>query len=204
VVGHAPATRPHLGGTMSMVELAEAAVVVSDNGAANVLLGRVGGPAALTAFWRKLGDAVSRLDAVEPALNHVPSGSEPNTTSPAAMAQTLRRILVGDGVPAPGQEMLKGWLHASQTGIKRLRAGLPADWWVGDKTGTAYYPDVPGNCVDLAWVEPVGSKPFFVTAFYQSGRAMPDGDPQAEAVLAKVGQLVAEMINGKPSNRILF
>jgi beta-lactamase class A len=73
-------------GAMSVGEMCKAAVERSDNTCANTLLARFGGPAALTAYWRSLGDTVSRLEHNEPELNRTPPGGKQDTTTPAAMA----------------------------------------------------------------------------------------------------------------------
>ena len=189
---NSPVTAAHLAeGGMSMAALAEAAHKTSDNAAANLLLRRIGGPQRLNRFWRSLGDRTTRLDAIEPALNRVPPGSLPNTTTPLAMASTLHKMLGEGGLSAPAAARLKGWMHDTQTGAHRLRAGFPADWWAGDKTGTGLPADLRGTYVDLAWVEPPGAAPFAVAAFYQPPRPTPNGDPRAESVLAEVAELVA-------------
>lgn len=90
-----PATAASLGSGLPVRELARAAVVYSDNTAANVLLRRFGGPAELTRFWRSLGDFASRLDRLEPELNVTPRGTELDTTTPAAMAATVSRLVDG-------------------------------------------------------------------------------------------------------------
>jgi beta-lactamase class A len=183
-LGHVPATQAHLAQGMTVLELCEAAVTVSDNAAANLLLARSGGPAGLTAFWRGLGDAVTRLDDIEPALNHVPLGSLRNTTTPRAMAQTLARLLLGPTLSQPHRDLLAGWMHASTTGLKRLRAGIPADWWAGDKTGTGTPEDAPAYYVDLALLRPPGRAPLVVAAFLRSDGPRPEMDPHAETRLA--------------------
>ena len=61
-----PVTGAHVReGTLTVGALCEAILLVSDNAAANLLLARVGGPPALTAFARTLGDAVTRFDRYE-------------------------------------------------------------------------------------------------------------------------------------------
>src|SRR4051812_34724188 len=87
-LGVSPATRKNVGRDMTIAHLCEAAVVVSDNGAANLLLDRLGGPAAMTRFWRDIGDPLTRLDNNEPKLN-IPDGDR-NTTTPAAMLGNLK------------------------------------------------------------------------------------------------------------------
>jgi beta-lactamase class A len=120
---------------MSMAELAAAAIEVSDNSAANLLLPMIGGPRGLTAFFRAHGDTVSRLDRNEPDLNENAPGDPRDTTSPAAMAGVMATLLFRDLQPQSA-EMLRGWLNASTTGDKRIKAGLPDGWTAGSKTGT--------------------------------------------------------------------
>lgn len=122
-------------GRMSMAELAQAAVEVSDNSAANLLLPMLGGPAGLTAFLRAHGDEVTRLDRNEPTLNENAEGDPRDTTSPAAMATLMSRLLLREMQPGSA-EKLRGWLDASKTGDRRIRAGLPKGWTSGSKTGT--------------------------------------------------------------------
>lgn len=70
---YAPVAKQNLAqGAMSVSEMCKAIVELSDNTCANLLLARVGGPAALTAFWRSTGDTISRLDHNEPELNRSP------------------------------------------------------------------------------------------------------------------------------------
>ncbi|WP_416365345.1 SGM family class A beta-lactamase [Sphingobium sp. JS3065] len=127
-------------GRMSMEELAAAAVEVSDNSAANLLLPMIGGPEGLTKFMRTHGDSVTRLDRTEPALNENAQGDDRDTTSPAAMAGLMGRLIFRD-LKAESAAKLRGWLNASTTGGNRIKAGLPKDWTSGSKTGscgTAY------------------------------------------------------------------
>ena len=100
-------------GAMSVREMCEAAVEHSDNTCANLLLARVGGPSALTAFWRATGDTVTRLDHNEPVLNRSPPGDPHDTTTPAAMAGKLRRLVLGDVLsPASRERLTAGWWTA--------------------------------------------------------------------------------------------
>ena len=123
-----PVTEAHLDQGLTAEELARATLVTSDNTAANVLLRRFGGPPALTAFWRSLGDSVSQLDRFEPELNEVPPGTTLDTTTPKAMALTTAALVHGDALSPANKGKLKAWMTDVQTGTKRIRAGLPADW----------------------------------------------------------------------------
>jgi len=185
---YAPVTRKHLAdGFMTIEALAQAAVTVSDNTAANLLLPTVGGPAGLTQFMRGNGDSVSRLDRNEPLLNSNQPGDPRDTTSPRAMAQLMLRLLCGEGLSVPLRERLIGWMRACETGNKRLRAGFPSDWVVGDKTGSGAH-----NAVnDVAMATPPGRAPVLVAA-YSSGS--PSTMAELEAAHAKVARLVAQSL----------
>lgn len=182
---HAPTTRAHAAeGAMSVEALARAIVTVSDNTAANLLLAKVGGPAGLTRFVRAHGDTVTRLDRDEPTMNMVAPGDPRDTTSPRAMVGLLRRVLLGDALSPASRERLLGWLRACETGKERLRAGLPADWSVGDKTGSG----PRGTINDVAIAVPPGRAPILVAAYMSEG---PSGDRILPAAHAEVGRIVA-------------
>jgi beta-lactamase class A len=164
VLEYAPTTSQHVGDGMSVEQLCEASIVVSDNTAANLLLETLGGPAGMTKFFRSIGDATSRLDRNEPMLNTAIEGDERDTTTPNAMLASMNELLLGAVLSAASRERLQGWLVASTTGGKRLRAGLPADFRVGDKTGTGNH----GATNDVAIVWP-NAKPALLIATYSVG-----------------------------------
>lgn len=180
----APVTRPNAGGSMTVAALTEAAMVMSDNTAANLLLDTLGGPSGLTAWLRTLGDDVSRLDRTEPTLNEALPGDPRDTTTPAAMAADIERLVLGDALSAPSRDLLTGWLVGNRTGDARLRAGLPKSVRVGDKTGTGERGST--NDVGLFW--PPGRKPVIVAAYLTETTA-----PAAarDATLAAVAKAVA-------------
>lgn len=182
---------------LPVLTLAQAAVERSDNLAANLLLARFGGPAALTAFWRKIGDTVSRLDNKEPLLNRVAPGEVHDTTTPAAMAETLSLLLTGPVLTGAARARLWGWMKACTTGLDRLRAGLPAGWQAGDKTGSEYGPQSAERVNDLALaLAPVGDShfrnPLAVTAYYEPGGIRDDIRAEDEAVLASVMRIACD------------
>ncbi len=179
---YAPVSRAHLAeGGLTIGAICRAAVEVSDNTAANLLLASIGGPEAVTQFVRGLGDGVTRLDRIEPALND-PDGVF-DTSTPRDMAQSVRAVLLGPALAPASRAMLEGWMVACATGRNRLRAGLPSTWSAGDKTGTV---DTQTN--DLAIIRPPGRAPLIVAAYYQGGPVMIAG---REAVLRQVGWIVA-------------
>ncbi|MFM0038399.1 class A beta-lactamase [Paraburkholderia strydomiana] len=172
---------------MSIGELCKAALTLSDNTAANLLLASFGGPAAVTAFARSLGDGMTRLDRIEPALNEAIPGDPRDTTTPNAMLGNLRELVLGEHLSAASRAQLLAWLAANQTGGSRLRAKLPEDWGVGDKTGTGER----GTANDIAILWPPGRGPVLVTVYLTET----DGDAtRSNAAIANVGALVAQSI----------
>jgi len=187
IVPYSPVTEKHIGGDgMAVGDICDAAVTLSDNTAGNLLLNSFGGPAGLTAYLRSLGDSVTRLDRNEPTLNEAAPGDPRDTTTPAAMVEILRKTVLGTALSAASREQLAAWLVANKTGDKRLRAGLPRGWKVGDKTGSG------GNNAtnDIAVIWPPNRAPIIVAAYYIASHATED---QRNAVLAEVGRIAAKV-----------
>jgi beta-lactamase class A len=189
LLSYAPVAKQNLAkGAMSVADMCEAAVELSDNTCANLLLAHVGGPPALTAFWRSTGDAVTRLDHNEPELNRSPPGDPHDTTTPAAMAGNLRRLVLGKVLSPGSRERLTGWMLDCKTGDNRLRAGLPKDWRVGDKTGNNGK-DAAGD-IAVAWPQRGG--PVLICAYTQGGSPTA---PQIEAVFAEIGRMAGQRLS---------
>jgi beta-lactamase class A len=189
----APVAREHVTErTMTVEAMTRAIVTASDNTAANLLLAWIGGPGALTAFYRQLGDPVTRLDRNEPSLNSNDAGDVRDTTSPRAMVGLLKAVLLGDALKAASRERLLALLQASETGKKRLRAGLPADWIVGDKTGTGEF-----AVNDVAIAMPPGRASILMAA-YMSDPGGPDDEDgvRHEAGDVAIARLVARELGG--------
>jgi beta-lactamase class A len=174
-------------GVLSIEQLCQAAVELSDNTCANLLLDRVGGPAALTAFWRATGDLTSRLDDHEPGLNRTPPGHPENTTTPEAMAGTLHRLLMGQVLLPPSQDLLRAWMSNCRTGANRLRGGLPARWTIANKTGNNGR-DAAGD-IALLW-SPSGHATV-VSVYVQGGSPTPD---QVSRVFASVAAMATTIV----------
>jgi beta-lactamase class A len=189
MLSYAPVTSRHVQEGMTVVALAEAAQVTSDNVAANLLLAKVGGPAGFTKRLREIGDQHTRLDRLEPDLNLVVPGDERDTTTPRAMAQTLAKFLTGTLLEPAARERLIGWMVKTTTGDRRIRAGLPKDWRAGDKTGTAQADAMTDKVNDLAITFPPGRGPIIVTAYYDSDERSSETRDEDQAVLAEVGRI---------------
>jgi beta-lactamase class A len=184
---NSPFTEMRRGGFATIEELCEAAITQSDNGAANLLLPLVGGPAGFTRFVRAQGDAVSRLDRLEPMLNDVPPGDPHDTTSPAAMLRLVQGLALGSRLPPASRARLVGWLLANKTGDRRLRAGLPSTWRVADKTGASDR----GNDNDVAILWPPKRRPIIV-ASYLAESTLPF--PASSDIHARLARLIAAAI----------
>jgi beta-lactamase class A len=188
LIAYSPATENGVGGPgMTLAALCEAAITLSDNTAGNLLLEAIGGPAGFTAYVRSLGDPVTRLDRIEPALNEATPGDERDTTSPAAMAANLRALILADALSSNSKKRLTDWMIANKTGDARLRAGLPNDWLVGDKTGTGSRGST--NDVGLAW--PPRRAPIIIAAYMTQTDAPRE---RCNAALAEVARAVAAAV----------
>lgn len=187
LIFHSPVTRARAGeGGMSVMELAQATVETSDNAAANILLRALGGPEGFTAYLRSQGDAVTRLDRYELELNENAPGDARDTTTPAQAVRSLRHFLVDGAYAPPLRVLLINWLQASATGRARLRAGLPAEWRAGDKTGTS--DDAHNATIDVAIAFPPSRPPILIACFLSDSLV-----PLAErtAAHAEIGRIVA-------------
>ena len=172
---------------MSLAGLCEATLTTSDNSAANFILDSYGGPAALTRFARELGDDTTRLDRRETELNTGTAAALLDTTTPRAMALTMQKLLLGNALSATSRERLQQWLEGNTTGDKRLRAGLPSGWRVGDKTGTN---QTDANDIGIAWPAN-GRAPLIITAYLAESTA---SGAVKEATLAGVARLAAGLV----------
>ncbi len=189
LLAYAPVTRANVRhGFMTVRALCAAAIEVSDNTAANLLLATVGGPASVTAFARSLGDTATRLDRTEPTLNGALPGDPRDTTTPQAMADDLRAMLLGPALSRGSRAELTGWLAACRTGRMALRAGLPRTWQAGDKTGAGG----PGNATgdsntrnDIAILRPPRRRPILVTAYLTGSMLSAAGSNAALAAVAR-------------------
>jgi beta-lactamase class A len=183
LVTYSPVTKDRVGGDgMTLAELCEAGITQSDNTAANLLLANIGGPAGMTEYARSLGDAMTRLDRIETELNEGTPGDPRDTTTPAAMTETLRKLVLSDALSPASRGHLTAWLVANKTGDARLRAGVPADWRVGDKTGSGDH----GTANDIGVLWPPGRAPLVVSVYLTETKASMEDRSAAIAAVARV------------------
>lgn len=135
LVEYSPITEKHVLDGMTVGELCHAAITMSDNTAANLLLKQIGGPEKLTIFLRDIGDNLTRLDRWEPLLNEAIPDDVRDTTTPEAMAKTLNKLLSGKVLTVNSRQQLMNWMESDQVGETLLRSILPEGWFIADKTG---------------------------------------------------------------------
>jgi beta-lactamase class A len=195
ILDYAPVTKEKLAaGQMTVFELNEASIQHSDNTAANLLLDAIGGPMALTGYLRSIGDKTTRLDRNEPALNSNVAGDLRDTTTPDAMAQTLRKLLMSDVLTPASREQLKVWMFGNLTGDAKLRAGFDQFWIVGDKTGSGDN----GASNDVAIVFPRGVAPFIISVYTTGSSASSEAK---NAVIADVARITSAILKQGKARR---
>jgi beta-lactamase class A len=183
---YAPVTKEHVGdGHMMLGDLCAAALNWSDNTAANLILKQIGGPQGFTRYVRSLGDTVTRLDRIEPALNSAIPGDTRDTTSPDAMADSVMAVLLHGALSPASARQLEAWLINDKVGDRRLRAGLPPSWRIGDKTGSGDN----GTANTIAIIRPPGRAPLIATVYY-TGSSAPM--TEREAVHAEITHVIAK------------
>jgi beta-lactamase class A len=186
--GYAPITKDHVTDGMTMGELCKAAITQSDNMAMNLLIKELGGPAVITSFAHSIGDNKFRLVRYEPELNSAIPGDWRDTTTPMAMAESLKQLLLGDALRLSQQEKLIAWLKSNVTGNTRIRAGVPEGWLVGDKTGTGRY----GTTNDIGIIWPPNGSPIVVALYFTQNKedALPRDD-----MIASVTRILINSLN---------
>lgn len=191
LVPYSPVTGSRVGAVgITVRELCEGTLTLSDNTAANLLLARHGGPQGFTAFLRTLGDKHTRLDRTEPTLNEAVPGDLRDTTTPLAMLQSMHKVVLGDALTPTSRAQLIDWMVATKTGDEKLRAGVPG-WRVGDKTGMGK--NGSSNDIGIMW-PPGGGAPVLVCCYITQATASPQ---QRDAAIAQVAREVARVV-GRP------
>lgn len=162
LLSYSPITSKYVSeGQMTVADLCSATITLSDNTAANLLSPLVGGTIGLQKFVRNMDDTIMRFDRPEPDLNSNISGDPQDTTSSKAMASLLRNALSGAKLSKKSQEQLLSWMREASTGKDRIRAGVPKEWKVGNKTGTGNN----GAANDVGVIFPPNSPRIYISIF---------------------------------------
>jgi beta-lactamase class A len=171
----------------TLADMCAAALAVSDNTAANVVLAALGGPAGVTAFFRRLGDSTSRLDRTETALNEATPGDPRDTTTPAAVVADLDKILLGDVLKPASRARLTDWMKGDRVAAPLLRAALPPGWTIADKTGAGGH----GSRGIVAVIWPPGRAPLVAAVYISETTASMDA---RNAAIANFGAALVKAI----------
>ncbi|ONI82964.1 class A beta-lactamase [Actinosynnema sp. ALI-1.44] len=180
-------TSQHVATGMTIRDLCDAAVRHSDGTAGNLLLRDLGGPQQLTEYLRGLGDTVTRMDRTEPAIVEATPGDPRDTSTPRSLGTSYQKIVLGDALTEDKRAFLRDLMErpATQAGAQRVRAGLPKDWRVADKTGTGDY----GTLNDIALVWPPGKAPLLIAIM--SSKAAKDAKYDHQPMLAEAASYAA-------------
>jgi beta-lactamase class A len=182
LVSYSPVTEKRVGGKpFTLLELCEATATISDNTAANLVLKELGGPDSLTRFMRRVGDKTTRLDRYEPELNSAVPGDDRDTTTPLAAVASLQKLLLGDALSDASRKQITSWLVGNEVGKTTIRAGLPGDWTVADKTGAGGY----GSRSNIAVIWPENRAPVVIAVYITQTRASFEDRNRAIADIAR-------------------
>ncbi|HEU4817801.1 class A beta-lactamase [Janthinobacterium sp.] len=188
LVTYSPITEKHLADGMSVADLCAATLQYSDNSAANFLMKILGGPQAVTAFSRSIGNTVFQLERWETELNSAIPGEVRDTASPASMAHSLQQVLLENSLPAQQRQQLDTWMRGNTTGDKRIRAGVPAGWQVADKTGSGAY----GSVNDIGVAYPPSGAPLLIAVYYT--REQKNADTNQDIITAATRIVTAALV----------
>ncbi len=182
LVDYSPVTEKHVGTGMTLGEIAEAAVRYSDNTAGNILFHKIGGPKGYEKALRQIGDMVTLSDRFETELNEAIPGDNRDTSTAKAIATNLKDFTVGNALSDDKRNILTDWMRGNATGDKLIRAGVPTDWIVGDKSGAGSY----GTRNDIAIVWPPNRAPIIIAILSSKDEKEATYDNQLIAEAAEV------------------
>ncbi|MGZ7149224.1 class A beta-lactamase [Bacillus sp. BC08] len=155
LVNYNPITEKYVDTGMTLKELADASIRYSDNTAQNLILKQLGGPSEFKKSLRVIGDTVTNPVRFEPELNEVQPGDTRDTSTPKALATSLQTYALGDILSMEKRNFLIDLMKRNTTGDNLIRAGVPEEWEVADKTGSGSY----GTRNDIAIIWPPNKKP---------------------------------------------
>ncbi|MBB4931449.1 beta-lactamase class A [Lipingzhangella halophila] len=187
LVEYSPITEEHVDEGMTLVEVCDAAIRYSDNTAGNLLFRELGGPEGLQEALEGLGDKVTQVDRIETDLNEAKPGDSRDTTTTEAFAANLREYVIGDTLPEEERDLLREMLVENTTGDDVIRAGVPEDWEVGDKTGSPGY----GGRNDIAIAWPPDGEPVILSIM--SSRDEKDAE-RDDALIAEAAEVAVDAL----------
>lgn len=152
-------TKAHVDSGLTLAEICEAALRISDNTAANLVLEELGGVAAFRESLRAIGDDVTEPARLELELNIFSPDSIEDTSTPRQLANDLELYLLGDILSDEKKSLLAKWMSDNAITDDLIKAGVPQDWKVLDKSGAGIN---YGTRNDVAIIFPPNKKPIVV------------------------------------------
>lgn len=186
VVADSPVSENFVEKGMSLRGLCAATLWYSDNTAVNLLLDELGGPDGLEKVLEELGDDTTEMDRYEPDMSEGKPGDIRDTSTPRAMAGSLRAFLLGDALKRDERELLRRWMTTNMTGSTLIRAGVPDGWEVADKSGTAGYGG--RNNIAVLWPDD-GGNPIVMAVMSSRDK---QGAERRDALIAKAATAAVE------------
>lgn len=175
-----------LAGQNTRVEHAcEAAMLMSDNTAANLVLNEIGGPKAVTMFLRTIGDKATRLDRLEPRLNEATPGDNRDTTTPNAIVNTLRTLIEGETLSYESRVQLKIWMQDNKVSDSLMRSVLPTGWSIADRSGAGGHGSRGINAI--IWKE--NHRPVYISIYVTETELSLQARDQ---LIAQISQLILQ------------
>lgn len=189
LVTYSPITTEYAGRrAIALGELCMATMSMSDNTAANLILKVLGGPEGLTAFTRRIGDKMTRIDRWETQLNTAIPGDLRDTTTPNAMVDNLHRLLFSDLLSRSSRDQLLRWLKSNRVADDLFRAVIPQGWSIADRTGAGGY----GSRSITAVLFPPNRKPIIAAVYLtRTERSF----AERNKAIAEIGATIIHVIN---------
>jgi len=189
IVTYSPVVKKLVGTELSLMDACEATMLTSDNAAANIVLKAIGGPAAVTAFARSLGDTMTRLDRYETALNSAVDGDPRDTTTPKAYSATLEKLLLGGTLSEKARTRLTRWMEENKITGALLRKHLPDGWRIADRAGAGEN----GSRGFAAMIWPPEGLPFTVVIYMTNSTA---SFKERNEAVARIGKVILANLLG--------
>lgn len=180
---YSPVLRPLAGTDITLQAACQATMETSDNTAANLVLEKIGGPAALTAYLQSIGDNVTRLDRNEPTLNEAAKNDPRDTTTPNAINNTLNTLVLGETLSSASRQQLKTWMQDNKVADGLLRSVLPQGFQIADRSGAGGF----GSRGITALVWSAQQEPMFVSIYLTQTEATFD---ERNAAIVTIGKSI--------------
>lgn len=193
LVTYSPVTKKYQNQHMTIGQLCQATMTISDNSAANFLLETIGGPQEITAFVRQMGDHTTRLDRWETELNEATPDDIRDTTTADSILNILEKLIYGQRLSLISASQLRQWMIDDQVADGLVRASVPSGWVIGDKTGAGGN----GSRSIVAFIETPkdqGNKHYLI-AIYMTGNDK--AFPERNAAIAEIGKILISAIQAR-------